>query len=104
MKGSPLLIALLIVCCSVLSFSQPKDTLFFYNDTKIVGELLKISLGRAEFDADGIGIIHVKNSNISSIHATSRSFRIETLDGRELQGYLMRSDTAGNILIHAIVE
>ena len=89
---------------SVLAVSQPKDTLFFYNDTRIVGELLKISLGRAEFDADGIGIIHVKNSKISSIHATSRSFRIETLDGRELQGYIMRSDTAGNILIHAIVE
>lgn len=88
----------------MVSFSQAKDTLYFYNDTRIVGELLKINLGRAEFDADGIGIIHVKNSKISSIHATSRSFRIETLDGRELQGYLMRSDTAGKILVHAIVE
>ena len=89
---------------TLVSFSQAKDTLYFYNETKIVGELLKISLGRAEFDADGIGIINVKNSKISSIHATSRSFRIETLDGRELQGYLMRSDTAGKIVINAIVE
>src|SRR5688572_10542518 len=72
-------------------FSQPKDTLYFYNESKVVGELLTIRLGRVEFDADGIGIVKVKNNKLQSINATSHSFRIETVDGNEIQGYLTRS-------------
>lgn len=86
------------------SFAQSKDTLYFYNNTKIVGELLTIRLGRAEFDADGIGVLTIKNSKIESIHATSRSFRIETIEGAELQGYLVRSEKPGMVVVHAIVE
>lgn len=89
---------------SHFSLSQSKDTLFFYNKTKIVGELLQISLGRIEFDADNIGVVKIKNTKVESIHATSRSFRIETLDGEELQGYLMRSDNPGMVVISSIVE
>jgi hypothetical protein len=83
---------------------QSKDTLYFYNETKIVGELLSISLGRIEFDADGVGVIKIKNTKIESIHATSRSFRVEMIDGEELQGYLMRSEKPGMVVINAIVE
>jgi len=86
------------------SLSQSKDTLFFYNKTKIVGELLQIKLGRIEFDADNIGVVKIKNTKVESIHASSRSFRIETLQGEELQGYLMRSDRPGRVVINAIVE
>ncbi|HEY5824729.1 MAG TPA: DUF481 domain-containing protein, partial [Cyclobacteriaceae bacterium] len=101
-KFSFLLIALFFL--SHPSWSQSKDTLFFYNKTKIVGELLQIELGRIEFDADNIGVVKIKNSKVESIHATSRSFRIETLQGHELQGYLMRSDNPGRVVVNAIVE
>src|SRR5688572_22573516 len=74
------------------SQSQSKDTLYFYNKTKIVGELLQIKLGRIEFDADNIGVIKIKNTKIESISATSHNFRVETIEGKELQGYVMRSD------------
>ena len=93
-----------LLCWSQFSVAQSKDTLYFYNHTKIVGKLLSVHLGRFEFDADGVGIINVKNSKIESIHATYRSFRIETIEGEELQGYLMRSEKSGMVLIHAIVE
>src|SRR6478609_6256970 len=92
------------LCLSRVSFSQSKDTLYFYNKTKIVGELLTIKLGRAEFDADGIGVLTIKNSKIESIHATSRSFRVETIDGELLQGYLVRSEKPGMVVVHAIIE
>jgi len=65
---------------------------------------LQIKLGRIEFDADNIGVVKIKNTKVESIHALSRSFRVETLDGEELQGYLMRSDKPGMVTINAIVE
>lgn len=80
--------------------SQPKDTLYFYNETKIVGELLTIRLGRIEFDADDIGIVKVKNNKVQSINATSHSFRIETVDGNEIQGYLTRSNKPGMVFVN----
>ena len=105
LSSGPRLFALLsLFFLTHLSFAQSKDTLYFYNKTKIVGELLTIRLGRLEFDADGVGIITIKNTKIESIHATSRSFRIETIDGEELQGYLMRSAKPGMVLVNAIVE
>lgn len=85
------------------SQAQTKDTLYFYNKTKIVGELIQIRLGRIEFDADNIGVVKIKNTKVESIHATSRSFRIETLQGEELQGYLMRAENPGTVVVNAIV-
>ncbi|HTF17240.1 MAG TPA: DUF481 domain-containing protein [Chryseolinea sp.] len=82
-----------------VTFSQVKDTLYFYNKTKIVGELLKISLARIQFDADGVGIISIKNSKVQSINASSRSFRIETTAGAEVQGYLGRSPIPGSVIV-----
>ena len=57
----------LLIVWSHLAFSQGKDTLYFYNKTKIVGELLKFRLGRVDFDADGIGIVIIKNNKIDLI-------------------------------------
>jgi len=88
---------------SHVSFSQPKDTLYFYNKTKIVGELLAIRLGRIEFDADGVTIINVKNTKVSSINATSRSFRMESLEGKEVHGSLARSEKPGMVIINTNV-
>jgi hypothetical protein len=86
------------------SYSQPKDTLYFYNKSKVVGKLLSISLGRIEFDADGIGIVKIKNTKVESMNATSRSFRIKTIKGKEYQGYVARSENPGKIIILAIFE
>ena len=102
---------LAVVSMTMFSFhafsqSEPevKDTLYFYNKTKIVGKLLKIRLGRVEFDATGIGIIKIKNNKISSIHAQSRNFRVETTDKRVMQGYLLRSPTPGHTVAYSIIE
>ncbi len=99
-----LIIPLFLSAYTSQSQSQSKDTLYFYNKTKIVGELLSVRLGRIEFDADGVGVVKIKNTKIESIHATSRSFRVEMIDGEELQGYLMRSEKPGRVVINAIVE
>jgi hypothetical protein len=97
-----ILALLFAISSSHLSLGQQaKDTLYFYNTTKIVGKLLTINLGRIEFDADGVGIITIKNTKITSITAVSRSFRVETLAGKELKGYLARSDKPGMVWIHA---
>src|SRR5688572_22346055 len=74
----PLLLLIPSFLGSHFSQSQSKDTLYFYNKAKIVGELLQIRLGRIEFDADNIGVVKIKNTKVESIHATSRNFRVET--------------------------
>jgi len=91
---------ILLLFCSQFALCQPKDTLYFFNKTKIVGELLKVRLGRVDFDADGISIVNIKNTKIESIHAASRSFRIETVEGNVLHGYLTRSQTSGMVVIN----
>lgn len=87
-----------------VSQSQSKDTLYFYNKSKIVGELLQIHLGRIEFDADNIGVVKIKNTKVESIYAISHNFRVETLAGEELQGYLMRSAEPGKVVINSIID
>lgn len=99
-----LLIPLFLCAYTSRAQSLSKDTLYFYNETKLVGELLSIRLGRIEFDADGVGVVKIKNTKVESIHATSRSFRVEKIDGEELQGYLMRSENSGKVVVNAIVE
>ncbi|HEY5749323.1 MAG TPA: hypothetical protein VIU12_24820 [Chryseolinea sp.] len=91
--------AALLALSASAALGQSKDTLYFYNKTKIVGELLKIRYGRVDIDADGLGIVTIKNNKISSMHATSRNFRVETLQGEVLEGYLTRSDTAGMVWV-----
>lgn len=106
-NGSCLRLLLLLIPLILgpsLAHSQAKDTLYFFNKTKVVGELIKIRLGRIEFDADNMGIVSIKNTKIESIHATSRSFRLETYEGEEVQGYLLRSNKPGMVIIHSVVE
>src|SRR5689334_8202261 len=71
--------------------AQPKDTLFFYNKTVLVGKLRSIRLGYIEFDGDGIGIVRIKNNKVASMHARSRSFRVETSGDTVLNGGFTRS-------------
>jgi hypothetical protein len=101
---SKYVLVILLLTWSQFAFCQPKDTLYFYNKTKIVGELLKIRLGRVDFDADGISILNIKNTKIESMHAASRSFRIETIEGEVLQGYLTRSQTSGMVVINDTIH
>jgi hypothetical protein len=84
--------------------AQSKDTLYFHNATLLVGELLNIKLGRVEFDADGVGVVKIKNKEIQSIFAQSNDFRIETTEGQMLQGYLRPSEKTGRVIVHSITD
>lgn len=95
---------LFIFFWSPLAFSQEKDTLYFYNGSKVVGKVLKIGLGRINIDADGIGIVNIKNSKVTSIHARSRGFRIQTVDGELRDGYLFRSKKPGTVMMYTLAE
>ncbi|HEX6223597.1 MAG TPA: DUF481 domain-containing protein [Chryseolinea sp.] len=101
---------LLVACLILFTFIAPpaaaqlKDTLYFYNSSILVGELLNIRLGRAEFDADGVGVVKIKNKEIKSIRAILNEFRIETTEGEQLQGYLRSTRKDGRVIIHSLLE
>jgi len=84
--------------------AQLRDTLYFYNSSILVGELLNIRLGRVEFDAKGVGIVKIKNKEIRTIHAILNEFRIETTDGELHQGYLRSTRKSGRVIIHSLLK
>lgn len=86
------------------AMAQLKDTLYFYNSSVLVGELLNIKLGRVEFDADGVGIVKIKNKEVRTIRAILNEFRIETTDGELHQGYLRSTRKDGSVIIHSLVD
>jgi hypothetical protein len=61
------IILCLFILVSHTGFTQPKDTLHFFNGSMVIGELNKIKLGYIEFDGDNVGIIRIKNNKISAV-------------------------------------
>jgi hypothetical protein len=98
------IILCLFILVSHTGFTQPKDTLHFFNGSMVIGELNKIKLGYIEFDGDNVGIIRIKNNKISAVIAQSNYFRIETTDRTQHQGYLLRGSVPGNVMIRGVNE
>jgi hypothetical protein len=93
-------VLLLFLDCTSAA-AQAKDTLYFLNKTLVVGKLRSVRLGYFEFDADGMGIVRIKNSKISSMHAQSRNFRVETTGDSVMNGGFTRSSRPGWTIFHA---
>jgi hypothetical protein len=81
------------------SKSFSKDTLYFYNKAILVGELKKITLGKIQFDADGVGIVNIKVDKVKTFRADTRSFRVETTDKQLMYGKIEESAMQGFISI-----
>src|SRR5690349_3437330 len=89
-----------LIACSEAS-AQPKDTLYFYNKSVVVGKLRSVKLGYFEIDADGIGIVRIKNSKISSLHAQWRNYRVETTGDSIMHGTFTRGAQPGWTIFHS---
>jgi hypothetical protein len=77
------------------SFSQKKDTIFFNNGSKVIGEIKKIKLGVITFDPDDANDITVQLRNLRTLSAVSEVFRIETIRQDVSYGRLI-PDTSKN--------
>src|SRR5689334_12428464 len=82
--------------------AQPKDTLYFFNNARIVGKLRSVKLGYFEIDADGFGIVRIKNNKISSLHAQWRNYRVETSSDSILYGVFTRDLKPGWTMVHTL--
>ena len=96
MKYLHLVILLLL---SSQSFGQIKDTIYFLNNSILVGKLKKINLGKIEFDGDGIGIVNIKYDKVKTIKANSHLYRIETTAKKILNGTIENAANAGRVLL-----
>jgi hypothetical protein len=74
---------ILLSLCLLLLFAakaqRTRDTLFFNNGSKVIGELKKIKLGVVTFDPDDANDITVQLQKLRTMAAQSRIFRIETI-------------------------
>ena len=70
---------MVILTAHLAAHSQSsKDTLYFLNGTKVIGEILNIKLGVISFDPDDANDITVQLRKLKSIAAVRTVFRIET--------------------------
>ena len=90
------IIFLLSVSCPA---QEIKDTIFFNNGSRIIGELKKIKLGVLTFDPDDVSDITVQQRKISAISAKSQIFRIETIDNRFYFGTIAVHEEKNRIYI-----
>src|SRR5436305_89054 len=87
MKKFVLLNISLFVCLFVYSQSL-KDTLYFLNGSKVIGEIKNIKLGVITFDPDDANDITVQLRKLKSIAAVRTVFRIETTGQHVFYGQL----------------
>ncbi|HEY2582398.1 MAG TPA: DUF481 domain-containing protein [Mucilaginibacter sp.] len=94
------LLILPFILLAVTGFAQTqKDTLFFTNGEKLIGELKQMSQGIASFDDDGVGLINVKFYKLRSIHTTMSTLRIETVEKEWLYGKLVPSGVRDTVYL-----
>ncbi len=89
-----------------------RDTVFFKNGTKVIGELDKIKLGVVSFDPDEANDITVQLVKLKSIAAERKIYRIETVSNHVYFGKLrtcgkddyVAVDTGGKPIIIRLVD
>jgi hypothetical protein len=92
-------ILLMILGFQILYSQAKKDTLFFNNGSRIIGELKKIKLGVVTFDPDDVSDITVQLPKLRSISASRTIFRIETTDHLVYFGQMIPYYTSQFVLI-----
>jgi hypothetical protein len=95
---------ILLTLLSVIYFSfgygqHNYDTLFLQNGQVVFGELKSISLGKVKFDMKDLTITDIKMNKIKTISATSRLFRIETVNKQVFYSKLNPSKKDGYVLV-----
>lgn len=67
-----------LLCTTGIAAQKVKDTLFFKNGSKVIGEIKKIKLGVITFDPDDANDITVQLQKLQTLAALMKVFRIET--------------------------
>jgi hypothetical protein len=75
------------------------DTLYFTNGQVIYGTLKKVSLGRVDFDIEGVSLQNIKISKLKTIEASKRFYRIETIDHKVIFSTISPNNKPGYITI-----
>ena len=86
--GKLLWLVMTALVWSVMAEAQTKDTLFFNNGSRLIGEIINIRLGVLTFDTDDANEVTVKLKNLRAISATSKIYRIETIQNKVYFGQL----------------
>lgn len=97
-------ILFLVLLCHIFPFHSGigqniRDTLFLTNGQIIFGELKTISLGKVKFDIEDLTVTDVKMNKIKTISASTRLFRIETVNKQVFYSRLMPSVKNGYVRV-----
>jgi len=91
-----LLLPMLAVCTSRAAAA---DTLFLRNNTAFLGQLRGINLGKLEFDLDFATIVNIKVSNVSTIHAETNLYRVQTTNKKIYLCHILPDTLPGSVLL-----
>ena len=76
-----------------------KDTLFFNNGTIVIGEVKRIKLGVITFDPDDANDITVQLGKLKTLAASSKVFRIETVEHVVYFGVMLPSSQPNSAIM-----
>lgn len=90
-----------ILLCAILECQAqaPRDTLYFINGGKVLGEIKKVKLGVITFDPDDANDMTVQLKKLKTIAAVSRLYRIESTQHKVYFGKMLPSDSLGYTVI-----
>ena len=83
---------------------EGKDTLFFLNGTKVIGEIKSIKLGVMTFDPDDANDITVQLRKLRSIAAVRQVFRIETIHDQVFFGRMVPHSRANYAIVQTAAD
>lgn len=94
------LILLVQLTAFTASAQEKRDSVIFYHEQMILGELKSISEGRVSFDSDIVRVISIKNDKIKTLSASLHYYRIRTADDRIVYGTIHSSAKDGHVVVN----
>jgi hypothetical protein len=95
--GLRLIVFMGFVFC--LFTAKAQDTLYFWNNTRLVGKFRNIDVGTVKFKITDIAEVTFQLDKVKTMHITSKALRVETIFRKSFVGYVIPSPTDGAIRI-----
>ncbi|MDF2191464.1 DUF481 domain-containing protein [Paraflavitalea sp. CAU 1676] len=98
------LLVLLVLCMIGTNAQKIKDTLYFLNGSKVIGEIKRIKLGVIIFDPDDANDITVQLQKVKTLAALMKVFRIETTGHTVYFGKMIPANLPGYATIATTMD
>ncbi len=95
-----LLIFCVIICHTIDVRAQEKDTVYFYHQNPLIGELKGIRYGTMLFRGEDLGNLEIDLNQVRTIRAYGYGYRIKTAHREFIMGVFKPHDEDGKVTVY----